>query len=553
MKQKYENKQSFMNAANAVISLYLFIMLGLFPVYYKYQYADMGDKKYGIFLYSSVICVVIFFFLFIVNSIFGSNRFQKESLISAIKDESKKMKLDAAVFIYFICTTVSFLTGSFKETGFWGADGWNMGYLSQILFVAVYFLISRKWDYQKWAIWLLMTSSAIVFLAAVFHRFDIDILNIYGDLELYYKVLFLSTMGQSSWYSSFLCTVFPVGLYLFFISENKKVRQVSGGYSVIAMCSLVTQNTDSAFLSLTGVVMVLLYLSFDEKNTGSNYENGYFPHKRFLETVMLVLGSFCFMGICRRIFSNRAIPLDTLSLYMSQSAVTWILLIAAVVCYIYFMYKNNRDMQQTNRCREKKEGETDRLFFWILLGGIGVGILAATVFIFLNTNGFLLEKFGYQSLNNYLLFDDQWGTGRGFGWKFTVASFAEFPLFRKIVGVGPDCFSAYIASVPQYQEQMSRFWGDLVLTNAHNEYLTKLYNVGILGLIAYVGMLVTAVWTFLKYRKENPFLPAFALCVVSYMVHNIFCYEQVCCSPIFYILMGIGSNLVHNKIQKGTY
>ena len=32
-------------ANNLILSLYLFIMLGFFPLFYRYQYADMGDAK----------------------------------------------------------------------------------------------------------------------------------------------------------------------------------------------------------------------------------------------------------------------------------------------------------------------------------------------------------------------------------------------------------------------------------------------------------------------------------------------------------------------------
>lgn len=556
MKQKRKNEQPAKNITSSLVSIYLMVILAIFPLYYKYQYADMGDTKYKMFLYSSVICVVVFFVYVIFKNIFlpkdSNNTVNKQSIKTIIR--SNITTLDASVILYFVCTTISFLCSSFIEKGFWGSDGWYMGYLSQFLFIAVYFLIAKGWNYQKWAVQVLLASSAIVFLVAVFHRFDVDILNIYGELAVKYKVLFLSTMGQSSWYSSFLCTVFPVGLYLFFISENKKVRKMAGVYSVIAMCSLVTQNTDSAFMALFAVIMVFFYLSYENKK------------KQFFETIILVFGSFCFMGICQRIFADRVIPLDTMSLFMSQSVLVWIMLVAAIGGYFIVGYNENKknaegkkqliDNRKSIADRNSvvsEEKAADRVAFWILLGTIGIGVIGTIIFIVLNTNGFLLERFGYQSTNNYLLFDTQWGNGRGFSWQFAVTSFVEFPFFRKFIGVGPDCFSAYVASVPEYLEQMKVFWGDLVLTNAHNEYLTKLYNLGIIGLLSYLGMLGTAVGTFLKYRKENPFLPAFALCTVSYMVHNIFCYEQVCCTPFFYILLGIGSSLIHNKIQKGTY
>ena len=63
-----KKKQSFMSVNSVVISLYLFVMLGVFPLYYKYQYANMGDAKYKMFLYASGICVVVFFLHFYICS-----------------------------------------------------------------------------------------------------------------------------------------------------------------------------------------------------------------------------------------------------------------------------------------------------------------------------------------------------------------------------------------------------------------------------------------------------------------------------------------------------
>lgn len=536
---------------NLTISLYLFVMLGFFPLYYRYQYADMGDAKYKIFLYVSSICVVVSFLLCVWRGVLSARSVVgiKTNKRMDIKKYVFSHPLDTAVILHFGISIISFLLSNFKDIAWKGADGWFMGLLSQILFVAVYFLIVKTWTYRPWALWLLGVSSAIVFMIAIFHRFDVDILPIYGNLKEQYKVLFLSTMGQSSWYSSFLCTVFPIGLFIFFNEGEKKKRILAGIYSAIAMMSLVTQNTDSAFLSLFAVVMVLFYLSFDGKI------------KEFLEVMLLILASFCFMGICQRLFAERVIPLDLLSLFMSQSILMWILFVVVAGIYGWVFGKEVFGQRTGTASGNKKKNRRaallrnniPRTVFWIIFILVAAAVLFTIFFIIANTTGFLQNTFGYQTTNNYFLFNNNWGNGRGFAWKFAVTTFGEMPFLQKLFGVGPDCFSAYATSVPEYLGQMKGFWGDLVLTNAHNEYLTKLYTLGIAGLIAYVTMLITGVIIFLKNRDKTSFLPAFALCIVSYMVHNIFCYEQVCCTPFFYILMGIGSNLIHNQTKKSTY
>lgn len=515
-----------------LLSLYLLVILGFFPVYYRYQYADMGDSKYKIFACSTGLCVLIFLLLR-GGFVFG----EKEHPAKTQCDGKPEFSLlDKAVLIYFLSTTISYLFCNFKESGFFGVAGWNMGFLSQILFVAVYFMIARGWTYHKGFLWLLMGSSAVVFLIGVLHRFDVDIWGIYGDLELKYKVQFLSTMGQSSWYSSFLCTVFPVGLYVFFIAKNQKTRLAAGIYAVIAMCTLVTQNTDSAFLSLFAVILLLFYLSFDGKK----------EKERFYQVLMLVFASFTFMGIFQRVFADRVIPLDSLSIFMSQSILSPVMLAISAILY----WRGKADKSQKGSLPGQK---VTRKPFWILLGFLGVAGVFILIFIVLNSTGVLYTHLGYRNVNNYLLFTDNWGNERGFAWRFTCEAYGELPFLQKLIGVGPDCYAFYNASVPEYAQQMQDFWNGLTLTNAHNEYLTKLYNTGLVGLLSYLFMLGSAIHTFLKKREECEILPAFALCTVSYMTHLIFCYEQVCCTPFFYILMGFGSNLIHNKGKKSTY
>ena len=536
---------------NLILSLYLFVMLGFFPLYYRYQYADMGDAKYKVFLYVSSVCVGISFLLCAGKGIFFYRNTKEKNIIRQKKQaDIKKLicqyPLDAAIIVYFFTVVISFFLSDFKETAWKGADGWYMGFLSQILFVAVYFLIAKTWTYRPWVLALLGISSAMVFVIAIFHRFDVDLLPIYGDLAEKYKILFLSTMGQSSWYSGFLCTVFPIGLYIFFTEKDKKKRILAGIYSAIAMMSLVTQNTDSAFLSLFAVMMVLFYLSFDGRI------------KELLEVIILILASFCFMGICQRIFAERMIPIDTLSLFMSQGVLVWIAFIAVTGLYLW-KYGKERFPDNANITKKKKStGRTEqkqypKTVFWAIIIGLITAVLLVILFIIANTTGCLQDTFGYQSTNNYLLFNDRWGNNRGFAWNYAVTTYAEMPLLKKLFGVGPDCFAAYGASILSYAERMRNFWGNLVLTNAHNEYLTKLYTLGIFGLFSYVTMLITGVAAFMKNRDKNPILPALALCIVSYMAHNIFCYEQVCCTPFFYILMGIGNNLIYNQEKKSTY
>ena len=90
-------------------------------------------------------------------------------------------------------------------------------------------------------------------------------------------------------------------------------------------------------------------------------------------------------------------------------------------------------------------------------------------------------------------------------------------------------------------------WGGAVLTNAHNEWLNMFVNVGFFGGIAYLGIFVTALVRFVKNCEKRPLLLGLAACIAAYMAHNLFCYQQVLCTPFVFLFMAIGEYQIRKK------
>ena len=169
--------------------------------------------------------------------------------------------------------------------------------------------------------------------------------------------------------------------------------------------------------------------------------------------------------------------------------------------------------------------------------------VAVVVCIYLVSTGKVTGTF----LNriSYFNFDEHWGNNRGFTWKFTARMYKDYGLIEKLVGCGPD---AYAGAAYAYDSASLRgFWGDSVLACAHNEWLNCLVDVGILGLITYLGSYVTAFLAFLKEWKYHPFFLGAATVVVSYFLHNLFCYQQIICTPIIFVVLGIAVALLRRK------
>ena len=81
------------------------------------------------------------------------------------------------------------------------------------------------------------------------------------------------------------------------------------------------------------------------------------------------------------------------------------------------------------------------------------------------------------------------------------------------------------------------------LTNAHNEWLTVLVDIGVLGLISYAGMMITAIRDFLRAGESKMLVGACGICVLAYTVNNMFSFQQVMNISTVFVIMGIGENL----------
>lgn len=537
------------------VSLYMTAVFVLLPLLLKDKYRMLGTFKYEVFRFLSFAGFGIIFLTEVSVLITSYGRRKKASAVHRSTQRQKTgSKAPVRQFIsekvdflrrhlsatdwfaagYGICVIISFLLSVNKTEAFWGTKGWYMGLVSQLIFVVSYFAVSRWWS-GTMGVWYAACGAAFVaFLFGVLHRFSIDPFGLYQGLADHIIKQYLSFLGQSTWYSSYMCTVFPLGLFLFWgtglhgkrggADRSELCLRIAGGvFCAVGFASWVTQNSDSAYIALALILLILFCLGFQ----------GNLWMERFLEVMLLMLFSFAATGFAQEIFADRAVLPEALSLFFSQGILTIVSFIAVCICYVMLLMAEKRDFQVR---KISWLGKTAVILFI-------VGILAGAALIMLNTSGILHEWFGFSFRNNYLLFNDDWGNGRGRTWRFSVQMIKELPFYRKLFGVGPDCFAFYGYNDPEYAAQLAGMWGNSTLTNAHCEWMTQMLCLGLAGLMAYAGIFVTAVFRYLKAVGRVPVLAAIALCLLSYTGHNIFCYQQALCTPFVFIILGMGERI----------
>lgn len=432
---------------------------------------------------------------------------------------------DGFALAYLLFSTISVVSGGFYEDALWGYFGWNMGWMSQVSFVLIYLALSRFGGYYRVILAVFLTSSAVVFLIALLHRMMIDPIGFYEGLEGYQMAQFLSTMGQATWYASYLAVALPVGIAVFLFTEKKMWHVLGGIYTAVGFASLVTQNSDSAYFALAGFMLVFFLLCLDNRETLN----------RFAEICTLFFAAGKVMYFLMQIHPNPDLEYDFITDIMLNGKSTWALLGLCLLLDIFLYTRRDRPYSAVKMQWLK----------WVVLIGGAVCLTVMVGLIVLQSRGVLSGRLGEMlGTVSYFNWNHEWGNGRGRIWEFSVRVFAQENLLHKIFGVGPDCMSSYVAAV--HSEEAYLLWGNKALTNAHNEWLTTLINVGILGAAAYIGIFVTAIRRFLKAWKKDYLLAGAAASAVSYMAYNFFCYQQVCCTPFVFLLLGIGEYILYS-------
>ncbi|MCM1122307.1 MAG: O-antigen ligase family protein [Eubacterium sp.] len=504
-----------------IVMLYFLIMTVVYPFYAPGGYLRIGEAKYGFFRCASLILAaavsVVILLLLLV-------RRDKDWLIR----NYKRMSItDWFAYGYLVAVMLSYLCSDYKRDALWGTEGWYMGVMTQIMLILIYFIFSRYFDCDlRWlGVWLL--STAAVFVLGICNRYSIYPISMEGQTEG-----FISTLGNINWFCGYWSVTMPIGAVLYWCTDRKTMRILAGVYSVIAMVSGITQGSSSAYLVFIAVFLLLFVLSL-----GNNRK-----FYRFLELCMMFaascqLGRFmcCLPGLeYNYVWQQPSGGGSGISMVLLDSNSTVWMFLFLLVCYMLFHALERRGLFHIEKHK----------WLWgiitavvvMIVGVVALFLLIDTEVIYFRDVPGTMEYDGYWEL----VFDEDWGNGRGATWNCGMDAYRSLNAIHKIVGVGADCFANYVYSVPELAHRLMGEFGNLRLTNAHSEQITLLVNVGALGWVCYVGIFVSA---FVRYMRGAGKQLALYLCAVSilaYTVHNMVSFQQVLSTPFVFILLGIG-------------
>lgn len=513
---------------HAVITIYMLLVIAVMPFYNQAGYSHIGTDKYT-FLKTTGICgawiVLPLVVLMLGLHLAWMLKEDKRSWKQRFQELANSLSVtDKAAIAYAMAVILSYLCTDYPEEALWGTRGWYMGMATQLLFVSVYFLISRCWKKTWWVPFFFLPVSAVVFLLGYLNRF-----GVYPVAMQSAQPSFISTIGNINWYCGYLVTVFFSGVYLLWRGALFKswIRALLFVYTGIGFASLVTQGSSSGIFALAGILLTLFLMSAFQ----ADGEKAGWRMKAFWE-IVLTLAAACVVTWGVRMLFPQAITYEegTTNL-LTLGALPFVMLAVAAGFWLWV------------RSAIQKENYPVRIFCglaWAAAGAVAGGILLFVLLIIINT----LRPGSLGSLSELpvFTFTPGWGSNRGATWKAGIMCFMEQGIWKKLVGVGPDCMSSFIYGEGSQElcSMVQGCFGGNRLTNAHNEWLTILVNCGLLGMGGYAVMIVSAIRRFLKIGSSRYIAGAAGLCILAYSINNIFSFQQSMNAITMFVIMGVG-------------
>lgn len=510
-----------------VCQIYMAAVLVVLPLYYipGNGYDKLGDSKYYLYRNISLICMGICLSIQIISVArscrMAKNRrigqriwienhgqaeqcgsfgmFMRETMEKAV-GWCREHSVVTAVCFYGFCALLSAICSPYGRTAWIGEREWYMGAVT-ICLMAGGFLMAADYSGQCVRIlYLGEAASVIVALIGLLQKLGYDPLGllkgyVVGDWEYTHM---LSTLGNNNWLSGYYSVMFPLSLSLFCkaVEERRKAASVLLGVSnTLVVILLLLQGSDGGVM----VACVTLWICF----WSSRKKNGLW------EPLFVLLSGVC-AGML--LWGKAMQSLGTYDILLQDGIARkmaawqgWLPL--AVVCLLFcgihyaLPEKKKRALQTGALC--------------------GSLLLAAGVIIW-----YILRLQG----SNFV----EWGNRRGMLWQMAWQGFYRGDLKQKLLGAGPDCFAGYLGEILPGGTTLfdQGYFAGSVFTNAHNEWLTTLINMGILGVVAYLAVFIA---TFRKYRDDS-----FAvLLLLTYGVYSLISFQQVLNTPFFFLLLGI--------------
>lgn len=511
--------------------LFVFLILCVFPLYYRDYYFDILDAKY-LFYWLSVIILFLVFVISKICILYFDKKNHESVYFKSMRDIWRLTAVDKFLAAFVLICIVSTLQSDYVFESFTGNKGRYSGLFLILMYTISYFIVSKYFCFRHWVMDLFLLSGILVCLFGITDYFRMDLLHFKELVRAKQRDLFTSTIGNINTYTSYVALIMASATTLFTIHKNwyKKIWYFI--CMIISFFAIIMGVSDNAYLALAALFVFLPLYAFRTKSGLKSY---------FVSIASFFMVVQC-IDLINQNQAGKTLLLDSVfqlivSSHRLDKIVVWLWLIVAGLYVSDYILKD----------QIKYSGKKVCLAWLVLVVLLALGI----VYILIDANiGAGAKRYG--RISHYLIFNDEWGTHRGYIWRNGIENYMDFPIRHKIFGYGPETFS--LLSIASNKRECVDLYQQ-IFDNAHNEYIQYFITIGPLGLISYLGFLISAGIRMVKRGVQNPSVMAIVFSIICYSAQAAVNINLPIVAPVLLTLLMVGlagcrNTIPENKIQE---
>lgn len=515
---------------SGAITFFVFLITAIFPLIYHDSYFDILETKYQCYYLCIIGMLAVCLVLALVMMFVDMKEYQGEhtrNLLVRLAPKNWKDTFgaaDVAILVYWLAALISTFQSEYFYESFWGNEGRYTGLFLMTLYVASYFLISRCWKIRGWLLDVFLISGMIMCFIGITDYFQLDILQFRTHIKPEQSTMFTSTVGNINTYTAYVALIMGFAAAMF--ATAKSIGRIIWYYIclVVTFFAIVMGCSDNAYLALGVLFAFLPFVLFRTWSGVLRY--------------LVMAASFFTVTQCidfiNQVYADVVIGLVSLFRVIvgfgGLPIVVWLLWGMAAAVY-FIGRKPGKAQEQPGKHLVMAWG----IFIVVCVLGLCFALFDANV----AGNGARYGSLGY-----YLVFNDSWGTNRGYIWRKSLEMYQNFPVMHKLFGYGPDTFG--ILTTNEIRHEMIQATNQ-VFDNAHNEYLHLLLTIGPIGLAAYVVFIAAGIVKFCKNLDKHPCVIGCCVAVLCYSAQAAVNLNLPIATPMMWLMVSAGMAACREK------
>lgn len=508
---KIKERNTSETVMTRIMSVFAVAVLCVFPIVYDNFYFNILETKYKFYC----ACVISMLAGMVCYGLY-SGRILKFFKNVNIKDMVKRLNIvDWALLVFWLANVISWLNCEWPWEAFWGTSGRYNGVFLMTLYMLAFFLTTRFFKLKRIYLDVFLLVSVFVCLFGITDYFQLDLLGFKELMMEKQKAIYTSTIGNINTYTVYVGAVLCVSMILFVLETCKKRTIYYFGVMAVSMVALIVGTSDNAYLTLAALFGFSPLYLFRKKTW----------LKKYIASVATFFTSIVFVGWMSRVYADMVYELD--SIFKILAGLSMIPIVAIALWGIVAILT----VAET-KSKEKSTDELGKKFVVVWTAVIAVVVLAVVYILYDANIAGNAEK--YEAVKNYVVYNESWGTNRGFVWNGSLKLYNEvLTPVQKVFGYGADTFKLLMM---QHFPPKDGY----IYDSAHNEYLHFLVTIGFVGMASYIAILGTSIISMASKMKNRPEVAAILFTVLAYAVQATVNINLPVVFPLIWQLLAMG-------------